>query len=124
MFNINSFSCTYRKIQINQHLNWVFLKRNSYVVAVLLGYDTGFPVFHYNTVTKCHIPDDLKGRSYCRFLRPVTSSTNLKCTNTVWSVPPLPQRTPLLNSLRGAKYPEVGSRLFSAHSTTHFPVLS
>jgi len=28
------------------------------VVAVLLGYDTGFPVFHYNTVTKCHIPEE------------------------------------------------------------------
>jgi hypothetical protein len=78
----------------------------------------------YRSMTKCHIPVDLKGRSYCRFLRPVTSSTNLKYTSTVWPVPPLPQRTPLLNSLRGAKYPEVGSRLFSAHSTTHSPVLS
>jgi hypothetical protein len=39
-------------------MNWVFLKCSSYVVAVLLGYDTGFPVFQYSTVTDCHIPKE------------------------------------------------------------------
>jgi hypothetical protein len=66
-------------------------------------------------VTKSHIPDDLTGRSYgsvnSRFLRPFTSSTNPYYSSTVWPVPPHPQRTPLCNSLCGAKYPEVSSRL-------------
>ena len=39
-------------------MNWVFLTCSSYVVAVLLGYDTGFPVFQYSTETECHIPKE------------------------------------------------------------------
>jgi hypothetical protein len=79
-------------------------------------------------VTKNHIPLDLTARSYgyvkSGFLRPVTSSTNLKRNSTVWPVPPHPQRTPLCLSLCGAKYPVVSSLLFGANSTTHFRVLS
>jgi len=51
-------------------------------------------------VTKCHVPDDLTDRSYGRFLRPATSSKNLKYSGTVWPVTLHPQRTPLCSSYR------------------------
>lgn len=50
-------------------------------------------------LTKCHIPDDLTGRSCGRLIRPVTSNTNRKYSSTVWPVPPHPQRTPFCSSL-------------------------
>ena len=56
-------------------MNWVLLKRSSYVVAVLLGYDTGFPVFQYSTVTECHIPKEkVPHPSGCETLK-----TQLRC---------------------------------------------